>query len=169
LSNETPWGVCEFCELAEKHGLPKVVSIQNAFSLSNRTFNMNLAETCRFKNVGLMAYSPLAFGILTGKYLNGIPENSRLALFAGFGQRYDKTNLNDAVKAYIEIAQNHGLSPAQMALAYVRSRWFVTSTIIGATSIAQLEENLSSLDVTLSEEIVAEINSVHAKYPNPTP
>ncbi|TAF54594.1 MAG: aldo/keto reductase [Oscillatoriales cyanobacterium] len=145
LSNETPWGVCEFCELAEKHDLPKVISIQN------------------------MAYSPLGFGLLTGKYLNGIPENSRLALFAGFGQRYDKTNLNDAVKAYVEIAQKHNLSPAQMALAYVRSRWFVTSTIIGGTSLEQLEENLGSLEVELDKEIVAEINAVHAKYPNPTP
>jgi aryl-alcohol dehydrogenase-like predicted oxidoreductase len=169
LSNETPWGVCEFCTLAQKHGLPKVVSIQNAFSLSNRTFHINLAETCRFKNVGLMAYSPLGFGLLTGKYLNGIPENSRLALFAGFGQRYDKTNLNDAVKAYVEIAGKHGISPAQMALAYVRSRWFVTSTIIGATSLEQLEENIGSLEVNLDKEIVAEINAVHAKYPNPTP
>jgi len=169
LSNETPWGVCEFCELAQKHGFPKVVSIQNAFSLSNRTFHMNLAETCRFKNVGLMAYSPLGFGILTGKYLNGIPENSRLALFAGFGQRYDKTNLNDAVKAYLEIAGKYNLSPAQMALAYVRSRWFVTSTIIGATSLEQLEENLGSLEVNLDRDIIAEINGVHAKYPNPTP
>ena len=169
LSNETPWGVCEFCELAEKHGLPKVVSIQNAFSLSNRTFQMNLAETCRFKNVGLMAYSPLGFGILTGKYLNGIPENSRLSLFAGFGQRYDKSNLNDAVKAYVEIAGRYNLTPAKMALAYVRSRWFVTSTIIGATSLEQLEENIGSLDVKLDKEIVSEINAVHAKYPNPTP
>ena len=169
LSNETPWGVCEFCELAEKHGLPKVVSIQNAFSLSNRTFQMNLAETCRFKNVGLMAYSPLGFGILTGKYLNGIPENSRLSLFAGFGQRYDKSNLNDAVKAYVEIAGRYNLTPAKMALAYVRSRWFVTSTIIGATSLEQLEENLGSLEVNLDKEIVSEIDAVHAKYPNPTP
>ncbi|MGB3267751.1 MAG: aldo/keto reductase, partial [Microcoleus sp.] len=122
-----------------------------------------------FKNVGLMAYSPLAFGILTGKYLNGIPENSRLALFAGFGQRYDKTNLNDAVKAYIEIARKHGFTPAKMALAYVRSRWFVSSTIIGATSLEQLKENLGSLDVNLDKEIVSEIDAVHAKYPNPTP
>ncbi|PHX56695.1 hypothetical protein CP500_004180 [Tychonema bourrellyi FEM_GT703] len=101
--------------------------------------------------------------------MNGIPENSRLALFAGFGQRYDKTNLNDAVKAYVEIAGKYNLTPARMALAYVRSRWFVTSTIIGATSLEQLEENLSSLEVELDREIVAEINAVHAKYPNPTP
>ena len=101
--------------------------------------------------------------------MNGIPENSRLALFAGFGQRYDKTNLNDAVKAYLEIAGKYNLTPAKMALAYVRSRPFVTNTIIGATSLEQLEENLSSLEVELDKEIVAEINAVHAKYPNPTP
>ncbi len=97
------------------------------------------------------------------------PKIHRLALFAGFGQRYDKTNLNDAVKAYVEIAGKHKLSPAQMALAYVRSRPFVTSTIIGATSLEQLEENIGSLEVNLDKDIIAEINAVHAKYPNPTP
>lgn len=169
VSNETAWGVCEFCHLAEKHGLPKMISIQNAFNLMNRTFHINLAEACRFNNVGLLAYSPLAFGLLTGKYLSGIPENTRLALFQGFGQRYDKTNVNSAVQAYLNIAHKHGLTPAQLAVAYARSRWFVSSTIIGATSLEQLRENLSSVNVNLSEEIIAEINEVHALYPNPTP
>jgi aryl-alcohol dehydrogenase-like predicted oxidoreductase len=169
ISNETSWGVCEFCHLAEKHGLPKIISIQNAFNLMNRTFHINLAEACRFNNVGLLAYSPLGFGLLTGKYLSGIPENTRLALFQGFGQRYDKTNVNSAVQAYVNIAHKHGLTPAQLALAYARSRWFVSSTIIGATSLEQLKENLSSVNVNLSEEIIAEINEVHALYPNPTP
>jgi aryl-alcohol dehydrogenase-like predicted oxidoreductase len=169
ISNETSWGVCEFCHLAEKHGLPKIISIQNAFNLINRTFHINLAEACRFNNVGLLAYSPLAFGLLTGKYLSGIPENTRLALFQGFGQRYDKTNVNSAVQAYVNIAHKHGLTPAQLALAYARSRWFVSSTIIGATNLEQLRENLSSVNVNLSEEIIAEINEVHALYPNPTP
>lgn len=169
VSNETAWGVCEFCHLAEKHGLPKIISIQNAFNLMNRTFHINLAEACRFNNVGLLAYSPLGFGLLTGKYLSGIPENTRLALFQGFGQRYDKTNVNSAVQAYVNIAHKHGLTPAQLALAYARSRWFVSSTIIGATSLEQLRENLSSVNVNLSEEIIAEINEVHALYPNPTP
>ncbi|AFZ10354.1 NADP-dependent oxidoreductase domain protein [Oscillatoria nigro-viridis PCC 7112] len=167
LSNETPWGVCEFCELAEKHGLPKVVSIQNAFSLTNRTFHLNLAETCRFKNVGLMAYSPLGFGLLTGKYLNGIPENSRLALFAGFGQRYDKTNLNDAVKAYVEIAGKHGISPAQMALAYVRSRWFVTSTIIGATSLEPTFRTLNWHTRSWGAPSESLVRDNNQKYPRP--
>ncbi len=169
VSNETSWGVCEFCHLAEKHGLPKIISIQNAFNLMNRTFHINLAEACRFNNVGLLAYSPLGFGLLTGKYLSGIPENTRLSLFQGFGQRYDKTNVNSAVQAYVNIAHKHGLTPAQLALAYARSRWFVSSTIIGATNLEQLRENLSSVNVNLSEEIIAEINEVHALYPNPTP
>ncbi|MBC6476837.1 MAG: NADP(H)-dependent aldo-keto reductase [Hormoscilla sp. GM7CHS1pb] len=169
LSNETPWGVCEFCHLAEKLGLPKVVSIQNAFNLTNRQFQIHLAEACRFNNVGLLAYSPLAFGLLTGKYLNGIPENSRLALFPGFGQRYEKQNVTEAVHCYVEIARQHGISPAQLALAFVRSRWFVTSTIIGATTMAQLKENISSIDVKLDPDLLTELDAVHIRYPNPTP
>ncbi|AFY76102.1 putative oxidoreductase, aryl-alcohol dehydrogenase like protein [Pleurocapsa sp. PCC 7327] len=169
LSNETPWGVCEFCHLAQKLGLPKVVSIQNAFSLVNRVFQINLAEACRFNNIGLLAYSPLAFGLLTGKYLDRIPENSRLNLFKGFGIRYEKPNLTEAVTAYVEIAKKYGLSPAKMALAFVRSHWFVTSTIIGATTMEQLKENLSSIEVELDKDILAEIDAVHVRYPNPTP
>jgi len=169
LSNETPWGVCEFCHLAGQLGLPKVVSIQNAFNLTNRQFQIHLAEACRFNNVGLLAYSPLAFGLLTGKYLNGIPENSRLALFPGFGQRYEKQNVTEAVHCYVEIARQHGISPAQLALAFVRSRWFVTSTIIGATTMAQLQENISSIDVKLYPDLLAELDAVHIRYPNPTP
>ena len=169
ISNETAWGVCEFCHLAEKLGLPKIVSIQNAFSLVNRVFHINIAEACRFNNVGLMAYSPLAFGILTGKYLQGVPENSRLALFPEFDQRYRKTNLTEAIKSYIEIANKNNMTPAQLALAYVNSRWFVASTIIGATTMEQLKENISSVEISLTEEIIAEVDTVHAKYPNPTP
>jgi len=169
LSNETAWGVCEFCKVAEKLGLPKIVSIQNAFNLTNRVFHINIAEACRFNNVGLLAYSPLAFGLLTGKYINGIPEKSRLALFQGFGMRYEKSNTRFAVKSYVEIARKYNLSPTQMALAFVRSRWFVTSTIIGATTLEQLRENLGSVDVQLSPEILEEIDKIHALYPNPTP
>jgi len=169
LSNETPWGVCEFCHLAGQLGLPKVVSIQNAFNLTNRQFQIHLAEACRFNNVGLLAYSPLAFGLLTGKYLNGIPENSRLALFPGFGQRYEKQNVTEAVHCYVEIARQHGISPAQLALAFVRSRWFVTSTIVGATTMAQLQENISSIDVKLDPDLLTELDAVHIRYPNPTP
>lgn len=169
LSNETPWGVCEFCNLAKQLGLSKVVSVQNAFNLTNRLFHLHLAETCRFNNVGLLAYSPLAFGLLTGKYLQGIPEKSRLALFPGFGRRYQKPNVVEAVKAYVEIADKYGFTPAQLALAFVRSRWFVTSTIIGVTTIPQLKDNLSSTQVELDDQILAEIDLVHSLYPNPTP
>jgi aryl-alcohol dehydrogenase (NADP+) len=170
LSNETPWGVSKFCQVAEQLGLPKVVSIQNAYSLINRTFEMGLAEVCRHEQVGLLAYSPLGFGLLTGKYLGGVkPPGSRLALFEGFGQRYRKPNVEEAVAAYVQIARRHGLTPAQLALAFVRSRWFVTSTIIGATSLTQLKENLSCLDVELSPQLLAEIEAVHQRYPNPAP
>ncbi|MDY6781546.1 MAG: NADP(H)-dependent aldo-keto reductase [Cyanobacteriota bacterium] len=169
LSNETPWGVSEFCHLAEKLNLPKVVSIQNAYNLTNRVFEIHLSETCRFNNVGLLAYSPLGFGLLTGKYIDGIPQNSRLALFQGFGRRYDKRNMPEAVKGYVEVAHRYGLSPAQMALAFARSRWFVASTIIGATTLDQLRENLDSLKVTLDKEVLAAIDDIHAQYPNPTP
>ncbi|MEN9204009.1 MAG: NADP(H)-dependent aldo-keto reductase [Thermostichus sp. DG_1_6_bins_120] len=170
LSNETPWGVTEFCHIAEQMGLPKVVSIQNAYNLLNRLFEVGLAEVCRHEHVGLLAYSPLAFGMLTGKYLAGArPAGSRLALFEGFGQRYLKPNVAEAVAAYVSIAQKYGLTPAQLALAFVRSRWFVTSTLIGATSLAQLKENLSCLQVELSAEILAEIEAVHQRYPNPAP
>lgn len=169
LSNETPWGVCEFSHTAKQLNLPKAISIQNAFSLLNRTFHLNLAEACRFHNLGLLAYSPLGFGLLTGKYLNGIPENSRLALFQGFGSRYDKPNLVEAVKGYVNIAAEYGLTPAQLGLAYVRSRWFVASTIIGATTMSQLKENLSSSNIELTKEMIAKIDEIHSSYPNPTP
>ncbi len=170
VSNETPWGLCEFCHAAEQLGLPKVVSIQNAYSLLNRTFEMGLAEVCRHEQVSLLAYSPLAFGVLTGKYLGGAkPPGSRLVLFESFGQRYRKPNVEEAVTAYVQIARRHGLTPAQLALAFVRSRWFVTSTIIGATNLAQLKENLSCLEVELSPEILVEIEAVHQRYPNPAP
>lgn len=169
LSNETPWGVVQFSHVAKKLGLPKVVSIQNAYNLLNRVFDGALAEAVYYENVGLLAYSPLAFGFLSGKYINGTPANTRVALFAGFGQRYLKPNVKDAVAAYVEIAQRHQLSPAQLALAFVRSRWFVASTIIGATTLEQLKENLESVNVVLNEEILAELDAVHVSHPNPAP
>jgi aryl-alcohol dehydrogenase (NADP+) len=169
LSNETPWGVSEFSHVAKQLGLPKVVSIQNAYNLLNRVFDSALAEVSYRENIGLLAYSPLGFGLLSGKYLHDEPENARVTLFKGFGQRYLKPNVNEAVAAYVEIAQKHQLSPVQLALAFVRSRWFVTSTIIGATTLEQLKENLDSLNVVLNEDILAEIDAVHTRYPNPAP
>ncbi|GAB4366583.1 MAG: NADP(H)-dependent aldo-keto reductase [Elainellaceae cyanobacterium] len=168
LSNETPWGVCAFSQAAQL-GLPKVVSIQNAYNLINRVFDSALAEACYRERVGLLAYSPLGFGLLSGKYLRGQPEAARISLFPGFGQRYLKPNVPEAVAAYAEIATRHGLTSAQLAIAFVRSRWFVTSTIIGATTMTQLQENLQSVEITLTDQILAEIDAVHQRFPNPAP
>ena len=167
VSNETSWGVCEFCHVAKQFNLPKIVSIQNPFSLFNRTFHLNLAEACRFNNIGLLAYNPLAFGFLTGKYLSGIPQNSRLDLFGGMYSHYDRVSITQATQCYVDLAHKYGITPAQLALAYVRSRWFVTSTIIGSTKIAQLEENLGSMTIDLDETILTEIDEIHRRYPNP--
>ncbi|OCQ99070.1 NADP(H)-dependent aldo-keto reductase [Nostoc sp. MBR 210] len=169
LSNETPWGVVQFSQAAKQFNLPKVISIQNAYNLLNRVFDGALAEAVYYENVPLLAYSPLGFGYLTGKYLNGKPEKARVTLFENFGQRYLKPNVNKAVAAYIEIAQRYQLSPAQLAIAFVRSRWFVASTIIGATTLEQLKENIDSINVVLDKEILAEIDAVHTQYPNPAP
>jgi aryl-alcohol dehydrogenase (NADP+) len=169
LSNETPWGVVQFSQAAKQFDLPKVVSIQNAYNLLNRIFDGALAEAVYYENVPLLAYSPLGFGYLTGKYLNGKPEKARVTLFENFGQRYLKPNVNKAVAAYVEISQRHQLSPAQLAIAFVRSRWFVASTIIGATTLEQLKENIDSINVILDKEILAEIDAVHTQYPNPAP
>jgi aryl-alcohol dehydrogenase (NADP+) len=169
LSNETPWGVCEFHNLSQKLRLPTVVSIQNAYNLLNRVFDWALAEACYRENIGLLAYSPLGFGNLSGKYLQTVPENTRMTLFPGFGKRYHKPNIKEAVAAYVEIAKQHNLSPVALALAFVRSRWFVTSTIIGARTMEQLKENLDSLKVVLDKDILAEIDAVHERYPNPAP
>lgn len=169
LSNETPWGVSEFVRVATEEGLPRVVSIQNAYNLLNRTFEAGLAETTRRTNVSLLAYSPLAFGLLSGKHRNGLAPGSRLALFDTFGQRYGGVNVAAATQAYAELAEELHVSPAKLALAYVRSRWFVASTIIGATTRAQLEENLSSLDVTLDAATLTRIDAIHTRYPNPAP
>ncbi|WP_427162096.1 NADP(H)-dependent aldo-keto reductase [Aliinostoc sp. HNIBRCY26] len=169
LSNETPWGVVQFSQAAKKLGLPKVVSIQNAYNLLNRVFDGALAEAVYYENIPLLAYSPLGFGYLTGKYLNGKPEKTRVTLFENFGQRYLKPNVQEAVAAYVEIAKRHQLSPAQLAIAFVRSRWFVASTIIGATTLEQLKENIDSINVVLDQDILAELDAVHTRYPNPAP
>lgn len=169
ISNETPWGVMEFVRCAEQLGLPKIVSIQNAYSLMNRTFESGLAEVCRHANVGLLAYSPLAFGHLTGKYLSASSAKGRITLFPNFGQRYNKPNVPAATREYVRIAQEHELSPATLALAFARSRWFTSSVILGATTLEQLKENLDSAEVTLSKEALEQIEAVHRLYPNPAP
>jgi aryl-alcohol dehydrogenase-like predicted oxidoreductase len=169
VSNETAWGVCEFSHIAKQLGLPKIVSIQNAYSLLNRTFDSHLAEACYREQVGLLAYSPLAFGHLSGKYVQGSASNTRITLFPNFGQRYNKVKVKAATTEYVAIAQKYNLSPSQLALAFVRSRWFVTSTIIGATTMEQLKENIDSANIQLNADILAEINGVHARYFNPAP
>ncbi|MCP6760022.1 MAG: NADP(H)-dependent aldo-keto reductase [Fischerella sp. CENA71] len=170
LSNETPWGLSEFSHAAQQLGLPKVVSIQNAYNLLNREFDRYLAEACYHEKINLLAYSPLGFGLLSGKYADGKkPENTRLTLFENFGQRYFKQNVQEAVAAYVEIARKHNLKPAQLAIAFVRSRWFVASTIISATTIEQIKENIGSVNVVLEKEILAELDAVHTRYPNPAP
>jgi len=169
LSNETPWGVSEFSRLAKAFNLPSVVTIQNAYHLMNRTFEAGLAEVCRHEQIGLLAYSPLAFGHLSGKYLDHPQADGRITLFPAFGQRYAKTNVTEAVRAYVELAREAGLSPAQMALTFARSRWFSNSVILGATSLKQLQENLNSAEVKLSTELSDQIEAVHKRYPNPAP
>lgn len=169
LSNETPWGVGEFVRCAEQAGLAKIVSIQNAYHLMSRTFETGLSEVCHHAQVGLLAYSPLAFGHLTGKYLANPAAHGRITLFPGFGQRYNKPNVANAVLAYTGIAKQANMTPAQLALAYARTRWFTSSVILGATSTEQLQENLDSATLRLNDEIIGMIEAVHGRYPNPTP
>ncbi len=169
LSNETPWGVIEFARCSEKAGLPRIVSVQNAYHLMNRNFESGLAEACHHAKVGLLAYSPLAFGHLSGKYIADQQAKGRITLFSNFGQRYAKPNVPVATKEYMRIAHEAGLSIAQMALAFVRTRWFTSSVILGATSLNQLRENLDSMEVSLSDEVLEKIDSVHRIYPNPAP
>ena len=169
LSNEHPWGVMEFVRLASEYGLPRMVSIQNAYNLLNRVYDYGLAEVCHRERVGLLAYSPLAFGHLSGKYLRDPAAVGRLTLFEGFGQRYSKENVVPAVAAYAALAAELGVSLTTLALAFVYRRWCVASTIIGATSVAQLDENLAAWQTTLSDESLAAIDAIHLRYTNPAP
>ena len=169
LSNETPWGVMQFLHQAGEHGLPRVVSVQNAYSLLNRTWEMGLAEIGFRENVGLLAYSPLAFGLLSGKYLADSQANGRLNLFPGFAQRYSKANVQPAVAAYAELARANGLTPIQLALGFVASRRFVASTIIGATTLEQLGEDISACSTVLADGVLQQIEALHLRYSNPAP
>jgi aryl-alcohol dehydrogenase-like predicted oxidoreductase len=168
VSNENPWGVMRYLMESEKHGLPRIATIQNPYSLLNRLFEVGLSEIALREEVGLLAYSPLGFGFLSGKHLNGIEPNSRISLFPQF-TRYTSENCYKATAKYQEIAQKHNLTLSQMAIAFVKEQPFVTSTIIGATTMEQLKENFGAFDLVLSEEIIAEINAVHDLIPNPAP
>lgn len=170
VSNETAFGVMRYLHLADKHDLPRIVTIQNPYSLLNRSFEVGLAEVSQFEGVELLAYSCLAFGTLTGKYLNAPakPAGARNTLFSRF-TRYSSEQSQKAVAAYVDIAKRHGLDPAQMALAFVRRQPFVASTLLGATTMAQLQANVESLQLELSEEVLAEIEAVHQVYTYPAP
>jgi len=169
LSNETTWGVCEFTRQARAHGLPSPVTIQNAYSLVNRLFEGELAEASFRDKVPLLAYSPLAMGMLTGKYAGGArPPRARLALYADFGERYKRERVAQAADEYCKLAQSRGLRVAEMALAFVRTRWFVASTIVGATDLAQLKQNIDSVKTELDAETLAGIDAIHRRYPNPS-
>tara|TARA_B110000263_G_scaffold133817_1_gene116221 strand:- start:3847 stop:4881 length:1035 start_codon:yes stop_codon:yes gene_type:complete len=168
LSNENPWGFMKFLELSKKQ-LPKMITIQNPYNLLNRLFEIGNAEVCIRENTGLLAYSPLGFGMLSGKYLNGnMPEDSRLKLFPTL-KRFSSNESMKATQLYMEIALRHNLSLTQMSLAFVNSRPFVTSNIIGASKLCQLKENIESIQVDLSDEILSEIEKVHEMNPNPAP
>ncbi|HEY3325726.1 MAG TPA: NADP(H)-dependent aldo-keto reductase [Novimethylophilus sp.] len=169
VSNEQPWGVMEFLRLAHEHGLPRIASIQNCYNLINRGFEFGLTEITYREKVGLLAYSPLAFGHLSGKYLANPQAPGRVTLFQGFAQRYQKPNVQPATMAYAELARSHNLTPAQMALSFVYRRWFAASTIIGATSMQQLKENLGAWEKPLPDDILKEIENLHLRYMNPAP
>jgi len=169
LSNEHPWGVMEFLRLAREHGLERVVAIQNPYNLLNRTFEAGLAEIAFREELPLLAYSPLAFGYLSGKYQDDPAAAGRATLFPGFAQRYQKPNVSPAVAAYAALARELGMSPATLALAFVYRRWFVASTLIGTTSLAQLRENLDAWDVVLTPETLDRIETLHLRYFNPVP
>ena len=169
LSNESPWGLMSFLKASEQHGLPRPVSIQNAFNLVNRTFEMGLSEIAYREGVGLLAYSPLGQGYLTGKYEGGaLPPGSRKTLFNRLG-RYEQGNGPRAISAYVALAKRHGLDPAQMAIAFAVSRPFVTSAIIGATTLDQLKTDIAAAELKLSPDLLADIDQIHLDYPNPCP
>jgi len=168
VSNENPYGVMRFLQESEKNNLPRIATIQNPYSFLNRLFEVGLSEICMRENVGLLAYSPLGFGTLSGKYLNGINPEYRMAKFPQF-VRYTGENAVKATRLYNDLAEANNLTIAQMALAFVHQQSFVTSTIIGATSLEQLKANIDAFEVVLSPEVLAEINKIQELIPNPAP
>jgi aryl-alcohol dehydrogenase-like predicted oxidoreductase len=169
LSNETPWGVMAFLDAARAHGLARVACVQNPYNLMNRVAESGLSEAMWREQVGFLAYSPLAFGYLTGKYRDGVPGRSRVGELANFNARYSKPGVAPAVEAYCALAKSRGLTPVQLALGFVASRPFVTSTIVGATSRAQLAENLDAIATALDRETLDAIDAIHLRYTNPAP
>ncbi len=170
ISNESPWGTMRFLEESKVHAsLPRTITIQNPYSLLNRLFEVGMSEIAMREKVGLLAYSPMGFGVLSGKYLgNRMPEGARITLFPNY-KRYLSEQSVAATQKYYELAQKNDLSLAQMSLAFVNSRSFLTSNIIGATSMSQLKENIASIDVTLSDQVLKGIEEIHNQIPNPAP
>lgn len=168
LSNESPYGLMRFLEESRKADLPRVITVQNPYSLLNRKDEIGLTEIYHRENVGLLPYSPLGMGTLSGKHLDGIKENTRLSLFPQY-KRYTNEEAVKATRKYKKIADKHGLSLTHLALAFVNQQPFVTSNIIGATTMEQLKENIESINVKLSDEIIEEVNAVHNSIPNPAP
>ena len=169
LSNESPWGVMQFLTLSEQKGLPRVASIQNAYNLLNRSFEQSLAEVSMREDVGLLAYSPLGAATLTGKYLDGaVPPGSRRAIDHR-KSRYATVNADAATREYLDVARRHGLSPTQMAIAFTLHQPFVASSLIGATNMADLKSNIAAVDVTLSAEVLKDLDAVNERYPDPCP
>lgn len=167
ISNENSWGTMRYLEESKHYNLPRVATIQNAYSMLTRTFETDLAEVALRENVGLLAYSPMAFGVLSGKYIKENASNdARLKLFPRFA-RYSSDQATKATKRYLQIAEDNNMTLAQMSLAFVNQQPFLTSTIIGATNLKQLKENIDSIDIDLTEEILSEINEVHNAIPNP--
>jgi aryl-alcohol dehydrogenase-like predicted oxidoreductase len=171
ISNETPWGVMEYLKLSDMNQIkyPRIVSIQNPYNLLNRIYEVGLAEISYREKIGLLAYSPLGFGTLTGKYQEASPKDSRLGLYGDWFTRYSNDQCKKAVTDYLAVAKKFQLSLTQLALAFVNTRPFVTSNIIGATTLAQLKENIDSVNINLSPEIIDEINKIHEQIPNPAP
>lgn len=169
VSNETPWGLMRYLRATERDNLPPIATIQNPYNLLNRTFEIGLAEMCFREQVALLAYSPLAMGLLSGKYLDGArPAAARLTLFERFS-RYASPQSIEPVRAYVALARDHGLDPAQMALAWVNAQPWLGANIIGATSMAQLASDIASIDIELPAEVLAEIDAIHLRQPNPCP
>jgi aryl-alcohol dehydrogenase-like predicted oxidoreductase len=167
VSNETPWGVNRFLRLSEEHGLPRIASIQNPYSLVNRSYEIGLAEIGYKEDVGLLAYSPLAFGVLSGKYLGGArPAGARITLFERFS-RYNHPLVEEATGRYVKLAKDNGLDPSQLALAFLLDQQFLASAIIGATTLEQLKTDIGAWDVTLSDEVKAAVQEIHRLFPNP--
>jgi len=169
LSNETPWGVMSFINTAVGFNLPKIVSVQNPYSLLNRSYEVGLAEISYREHSGLLAYSPLGFGTLSGKYLNQAqPADARITLWPDYS-RYTNPQAVAATEKYVALAREHALDPAQMALAYINSRPFLTSNIIGATNMTQLKSNVDSIHLQLADEVLEGIEQIHTGHPNPSP